>query len=472
MSLTKASYSMVQGAPVNILDYGASTTSANNTAAIQAALDTGLDVYIPPGEFVCTDTLSMHTPHQTLFGNGWGSQITFTFSSAKPGLIAGNPTGMLVSDKQCIRNLYLLGNTNVTKTISVKGPELKILNNRILNLSTNGTVVDLEDEDPANAVYCFTAFIENNFIKATRTAGTKGIRLGNNHQGTTIRANLILDAAILIYFNGSTTITNITQNVIEGSVVGNAAITMTRSSETPFWNIHIQNNYFEEHQYVISLSVGWFQNMAITGNYSYRNTTVGPRSSSHFFVNDAGQAYAGSQNITISDNFIEDYETVLGLNDEYSSRLISVGGNVLKNCTNYSAGTYGNNAYKIRQFNSYFTKRNVSGSYLSENQQRIESKDGVFTLPINFEPHERMKGIYFTYSPNGGTGVTVRFYKSTSNGTTATQLGTVTTSTAGVASIDYDDYFAEENYNYYLTVTFDNTGTSGYIYPFQLYLYQ
>ena len=114
----------------------------------------------------------------------------------------------------------------------------------------------------------------------------------------------------------------------------------------------------------------------------------------------------------------------------------------------------------------------MSGSYLSENQQRIESKDAVFTLPIDFEPYELMKQIDFVYANTGGTGVTVRFYKSTSNGVTATQLGTVTTSTAGTSSIVVDNYRAEPNYNYYLTVTFDNTGTSGYVYPFQLYLYE
>ena len=471
MSLTKVSYSMIQGSPVNILDYGASTSSANNTVAIQAAIDTGLDVYIPPGEFICTDTLSMSTPYQTLFGNGEGSQITFTFASSKIGLIAGKPTN-IATDKQTIRNLYLLGTANVSKLISVQGPELRILENTIRNSSANGTCIDLEDEDIPTNTYCFTATIQNNIILATRTAGTKGIRLGQYHQGTNIQFNQILDAAILIYINGATTITNITQNVIEGSVVNNAAIIITRGGTTEFWNIHIENNYFEEHQYVISLNAGWFENLNITGNYSNRNNTVGPRGGSHFFVNTAAAAFAGSQNIIINNNRIEDFETVFGLNDEYSSRLTSVSGNITSNCTNYSAGTYENNAYKIRPFNSFFTKRNVSGSYLSENQQRIESKDAVFTLPIDFEPYELMKQIDFVYANTGGTGVTVRFYKSTSNGVTATQLGTVTTSTAGTSSIVVDNYRAEPNYNYYLTVTFDNTGTSGYVYPFQLYLYE
>jgi len=41
MSLTKATYSMISGAPVNILDYGASSSASAsvNTAAIQAAID-------------------------------------------------------------------------------------------------------------------------------------------------------------------------------------------------------------------------------------------------------------------------------------------------------------------------------------------------------------------------------------------------------------------------------------------------
>ena len=172
MSLTKVSYSMIQGSPVNILDYGASTSSANNTVAIQAALDTGLDVYIPPGEFICTDTLSMSTPYQTLFGNGEGSQITFTFASSKIGLIAGKPTN-IATDKQTIRNLYLLGTANVSKLISVQGPELRILENTIRNSSANGTCIDLEDEDIPTNTYCFTATIQNNIILATRRLLTR-----------------------------------------------------------------------------------------------------------------------------------------------------------------------------------------------------------------------------------------------------------------------------------------------------------
>ena len=56
MSLTKVSYSMITGAPVNVLDYGASTSAsaAANTTAIQAAIDAAPDgstILIPPGTY-------------------------------------------------------------------------------------------------------------------------------------------------------------------------------------------------------------------------------------------------------------------------------------------------------------------------------------------------------------------------------------------------------------------------------------
>lgn len=60
MSLTKASYSMIKGAPVNILDYGADPTGvADSTAAIQAAVDAGKSIFIPAGTFKITAPITL-----------------------------------------------------------------------------------------------------------------------------------------------------------------------------------------------------------------------------------------------------------------------------------------------------------------------------------------------------------------------------------------------------------------------------
>jgi hypothetical protein len=64
MALTKVSYSMISGALINILDYGAVGNGvADDTVAIQAALDAAENiagcVYIAPGTFKITSTLTI-----------------------------------------------------------------------------------------------------------------------------------------------------------------------------------------------------------------------------------------------------------------------------------------------------------------------------------------------------------------------------------------------------------------------------
>lgn len=92
MALTKVSYSMIDGAPVNVIDYGASpnATTLENTAAITAALATGKSVYIPEGNYSVapiTTPVSGAEPNrtsawvlsdnQTVFGDGPNSILTW-----------------------------------------------------------------------------------------------------------------------------------------------------------------------------------------------------------------------------------------------------------------------------------------------------------------------------------------------------------------------------------------------------------
>lgn len=77
MSLTKVTNSMIAGAPVNILDYGATGDgTTNDTAAIQAALTAGAGnvVYIPPGDYKVSSTLSIPS-NTTVYGDGFISRI-------------------------------------------------------------------------------------------------------------------------------------------------------------------------------------------------------------------------------------------------------------------------------------------------------------------------------------------------------------------------------------------------------------
>ena len=76
MSLTKVSYSMIEGATVNVLDYGAfndNTNTSVTTAAIQAAINTGKNVYFPSGDYSLDNELTVFSAGQILFGDSFGN---------------------------------------------------------------------------------------------------------------------------------------------------------------------------------------------------------------------------------------------------------------------------------------------------------------------------------------------------------------------------------------------------------------
>ena len=87
MSLTKVSFSMINGALINVLDYGAvgdwnGTTGTDNTAAIQAAITAanqftdGATVFFPPGNYRVTNTINLFADRSGMLGDG--AVITLT----------------------------------------------------------------------------------------------------------------------------------------------------------------------------------------------------------------------------------------------------------------------------------------------------------------------------------------------------------------------------------------------------------
>lgn len=91
MSLTKVSYSMINGAPINVLDYNADPTGgADSTAAFNDALAAGKEIFVPAGTYKITSIT--HPNYQTII-RGEGSGATIINSSGNYGLIYGTNTG-------------------------------------------------------------------------------------------------------------------------------------------------------------------------------------------------------------------------------------------------------------------------------------------------------------------------------------------------------------------------------------------
>jgi len=60
MALTKVTYAMIEGSPVNVLDFGAVGDGvANDTAALQAAAATGQPIYLPEGNYLITASVTL-----------------------------------------------------------------------------------------------------------------------------------------------------------------------------------------------------------------------------------------------------------------------------------------------------------------------------------------------------------------------------------------------------------------------------
>lgn len=94
MSLTKATYSMIDGAVVNILDYGADPTGvADSTAAIQLAINTGDGtIFYPDGTYLVNGVVIKS--NQRHLGSG-AATLTTTGSAFTP---QGNSSNVIIED--------------------------------------------------------------------------------------------------------------------------------------------------------------------------------------------------------------------------------------------------------------------------------------------------------------------------------------------------------------------------------------
>jgi hypothetical protein len=84
MSLTKVSYAMIQGNPINVLDYGADPSgSADSTTAIQNAINSGAsDIYVPEGTYLVSNIQIKNTVQKF---TGAGASSVGTYFTHKTG---------------------------------------------------------------------------------------------------------------------------------------------------------------------------------------------------------------------------------------------------------------------------------------------------------------------------------------------------------------------------------------------------
>jgi hypothetical protein len=136
MSLTKATYSMISGAPANVLDFGAVGDGvADDTAAIQAALNGSVrNIFIPPGTYKITSSLTIN--QDTILEGAGGIQDPADGGLLSKIAAAGNFDALVLKSTSyfgwlTIKNLYIektagTANTNVGIKAAAFAPHVQI----------------------------------------------------------------------------------------------------------------------------------------------------------------------------------------------------------------------------------------------------------------------------------------------------------------------------------------------------------
>jgi hypothetical protein len=462
MSLTKVSYSLITGAPVNVLDYGASTseTASANTTAFATALATGRSVFVPAGTYLLNSTITVGTAGQRLYGEGESSVLSFAFASSDNAIELTGTSG-----KQQIKDLKITATANCAKVISVGSPMTVLSGLTITNSTATGHGIYLENE-VSNVTFSFATHISECRITGITTTGNFGIRTALYSQATNILNNLIENWGTGLNINGAMTQLLVQGNIFQTTSETGEAIRLDASGAA-LYEIAIINNYFETNQTCVKVVAGIVNNLTIRGNYAVRNTAYGDITA--YFYNGIGSdTSAASSNIAVDENYVLDFGIFLGLGNQYSANFSSVTGNTMNAVTSYSSGTYTNNAYNIKAINSYYNRKLVSGSFISESNVFLSAKLAVFEVPVPWNTREYLTSIIFRYDQTAGTGVTVELRKITTTGSSDSLVATVTVNTSVTVNTLTVGAFAEVGFNYYIKVTYDNVGTDGFVYPFQM----
>jgi hypothetical protein len=124
MSLTKVSYSMIQGSPANVLDYGAVADNATDSiVAIQAAIDNNDVIYVPYGTYLIATGITIPAG-KTLLGPG---SIHFTGVGQAISVTGDNVTIEGITVYGNYNNVFLSGSIGIYCNQTTFSPSLNVV---------------------------------------------------------------------------------------------------------------------------------------------------------------------------------------------------------------------------------------------------------------------------------------------------------------------------------------------------------
>jgi hypothetical protein len=404
MSLTKATYSMIEGAPSNVVDLGAdSTGAADSVTAFQAAGASASTISIPDGTFSISANVPL-TVAKSFTGNGKKTLIQTTagfgatpiFTMSPPA--STDPKNWRISD---------FGVTNAGAATSVFKIDLDAANKYVSKLTlkrvvsnaavSTGRFVELSNAIP-NADGFFTSVIEDNWSYGGYYLDNVGDSVVLNRNTTTgsgvgYYVNQLATAANIAIRDGNCTSAGGALNVVKGANLifegmqvecpsaftgsNNAAVSVYRPAGGSVINTKILNNSINtQGNPLYCIYLNFAVQTIIDGNELYCDTTSG----AHIYIDTDAR------------------DTIIG-NNKYYSR--TTGLEVLPIITNNGVGTVGvwNNAtISLAGWTSQGTPGENALGFFKDRDGTVQlrgrvagaaaaSGDILFTLPIGFRPN-------------------------------------------------------------------------------------
>jgi hypothetical protein len=317
MSLTKATFSMISGAPLNVLDYGAVGDGVtDDTAAIQAAVDAAEanrnnEIVFPVGTYVIAGTITIHGGIRLIGQGAMGAQVA---------------QGVVLSHKADSVNMLVWDGDSTTSAFGIGGG---LFNVQCVKYSgySGGDAIKLVATDDSHRPGEFT--IENVLVwkgdggvwgrglhvdgTAANTPGSKGVR---SIKIDKLRVGDCSSDNEYIYLNQAVHVVSEYLQIDTGSGTGTCGMTVDADSDNIILNGLILNG---------NLIIGGSSNMNVT--LSGRVSTLD--------VNNANVLGAATINSTAVTNASTNFKIVANCTDSFMVRVASTISDVTGDNTTY-----------------------------------------------------------------------------------------------------------------------------------------
>lgn len=232
MSLTKVSYSMITGAPINVLDYGADSTGVVEcSAAIQAAATaaSGRLLYFPKGTYLINTAITLLN-RTTVYGDGKDSIILLSTGNIN-GFIATGQEYVVVSNIQ-VRCTTTGSTSEIAGVKFTSCDKCRAENNFFFGMNWSGVFLDGSSNCTVSG---------NSFIGAVGTlADSNDIAIYKNSNRNLVEENFCFGAAWHGVFiqNPDVATPNVgTNNIIaDNQIAGQSAYGITSYTATQPYN--------------------------------------------------------------------------------------------------------------------------------------------------------------------------------------------------------------------------------------------